>query len=145
MVKRIYVCKGRYALIDDEDAELISKADWYPAYSHKTMYARTGSRLFGKTQHPMHRLVMRALPGQIVDHINGDGLDNRRQNLRFVTAEENRHNWFEGDRFDAHNDKAIKLVETPFQKVEPLLKQWSLRMSPRLRRMRRVRRKATTQ
>lgn len=37
----------------------------------------------------MHRLIMRAKKGQILDHINGDRFDNRKENLRFCTNSQN--------------------------------------------------------
>lgn len=40
----------------------------------------------------MHRIVMEAADNQIVDHINGDRLDNRRENLRFASSSENATN-----------------------------------------------------
>lgn len=45
----------------------------------------------------MHRLIMQARPGQIVDHINRNRLDNRKANLRFVNAEQNAWNRSKAD------------------------------------------------
>lgn len=98
MVKRIWVRKGKYALIDDEDAERVSKVDWHLVQSPTTLYARTFDKRIGKSQQLLHRMVIGAQPGEIVDHINGDGLDNRRANLRIVTAAENAANRFDHDR-----------------------------------------------
>ena len=51
----------------------------------------------------MHRLIMQPSPDMVVDHINGDGLDNKRENLRIVTHGQNIRNsskfrsFFNGD------------------------------------------------
>jgi hypothetical protein len=52
----------------------------------------------GKEQRALHRVILCAKPGQIVDHINGDTLDNRRCNLRMVTARQNSTNSRPQDR-----------------------------------------------
>lgn len=74
-------------LIDDEDAGL-SKWRWSLSGSG---YARRGSRGLGRVfkQIVMHRLIVSAPDGMDVDHINGNKLDNRKQNLRVVTRSQN--------------------------------------------------------
>jgi hypothetical protein len=56
----------------------------------------------------MHRLIMGCVPfdGKIIDHINGDPLDNRKQNLRFCTHSENMHN----QKKPKHNKSGFKGV-----------------------------------
>lgn len=44
----------------------------------------------------MHRFIMNAQKGQIIDHINGNGLDNRKENLRFCTHRQNAYNLITG-------------------------------------------------
>jgi len=72
-----------YAIIDNGDWLLIKSYKWHvmctSIKSGKKLYAYT-NRL-GVTS--MHRLIMDAKSGQIIDHVNGNGLDNRRSNLRF--------------------------------------------------------------
>ena len=53
--------------------------------SRNTYYAR-----FGRSY--LHRIVVGAVAGQIVDHINRNGLDNRRCNLRFISRQGNKAN-----------------------------------------------------
>lgn len=84
------IAGGRVVLLSEEDVGLVSKYHWYGVPSKKTVYARYQDAARKVTL--MHRLILGADPGQIVDHINGNGLDNRRDNLRLVTAAQNSHN-----------------------------------------------------
>lgn len=88
-MKAIKLTNGGEALIDDEDFERFKHHPWY-CYRRRdqhTSYARAAAP--GKKTLLLHRLILGARPGQIVDHINGNGLDCRRSNLRFCTAREN--------------------------------------------------------
>ncbi|MBX3541089.1 MAG: HNH endonuclease [Chelatococcus sp.] len=91
-----------YALIDDEDAERICRFDWEVIFrtDGKVAYARTNSTKVGKDHKLLHRMVLRAPFGVAVDHANGDGLDNRKQNLRLATPSQNAANSFVQDRED---------------------------------------------
>lgn len=73
---------GRYALVSDQDYALVSKYNWYAAKYRKAFYARTNTVSNGeRTMLSMHRLIT-AFKYSEVDHRNGNGLDNRRSNLR---------------------------------------------------------------
>jgi hypothetical protein len=80
-------------LVDDEDADLISKYKWYLSPRKHTTYLQTHHYVDGKrcTLY-LHRLIIGAEQGQLVDHKNGNGLDNRRENLRFSTPSQNNMN-----------------------------------------------------
>ncbi len=78
-------------LLDAEDLHLLS-AGWHlssPGGRSKTNYVRV--YVAGKREY-LHRVVMRAGKGQRVDHINGNGLDNRKDNLRLSTPSQNNCN-----------------------------------------------------
>lgn len=92
--RRIYLSDGTWALVDEADAKRVAQFDWEMSRSARTTYARTSSKRLGSNWRLMHRLVLDARPGEIVDHINGNGLDNRRANLRLVTAAQNARNQF---------------------------------------------------
>lgn len=82
---------GEKILIDRKDLELFSKHAWYIDRSKKgqTFYlVRNGlNRTVG-----FHLDLMSVPKGLEVDHINGNGLDNRRSNLRIVTHKQNQQN-----------------------------------------------------
>lgn len=87
-MKKIPLTQGKFALVDDEDYERMLRWEWHAAKDGHTYYARSWK---GETIKlvPMHREIMRAKNGQIIDHIDGDGLNNQKANLRFCTTSEN--------------------------------------------------------
>lgn len=86
----IKLTQDKTVLVDDYDWELVSQHKWYPRTNNSGVsYARTSAKS-GNLY--MHRLIMGAKPEQQVDHINGNGLDNRRENLRLCTNQQNQWN-----------------------------------------------------
>ena len=80
----ISLSQNQVALVDDQDYDLVNQYTWYAFKCRNTYYATKNlGCVEGKwSRILMHRLIMGAQPGQFVDHKNGDGLDNRRENLR---------------------------------------------------------------
>ena len=82
--------KDRVVLFDDADEELIRSYRWNLHLTPTVTYARGypfGQRAGGLTY--MHRLLTKAERGRDVDHINHDGLYNRRSNLRVCSRSQN--------------------------------------------------------
>lgn len=87
----IQLTQSRVALIDDADLPLVLGRSWRAQKSGNKWYARSGGRR-SRTVY-MHRLILGLKPAERdVDHINGDGLDNRRRNLRRATRSQNSAN-----------------------------------------------------
>lgn len=78
----------KIAQIDGDDAVLFNGKTVYiqARGKHKKLYACIW--LNGKNT-PIHAIIMNCPPGMIVDHIDGDTLNNRRENLRVVTHKQN--------------------------------------------------------
>jgi hypothetical protein len=88
-VAEILLKTGQVVLVDDEVLAILPNVSWR---LHKG-YVRANFSKDSKTfAHFLHRFVIGAKPGQIVDHINRNPLDNRRCNLRFCTRAENARN-----------------------------------------------------
>ena len=90
-MKRIPLTQGHYAIVDDEDYEIISQYKWCIENSNSRQYA---FRKYKRTQtiKMHHCIVGYPICNLEIDHINGDGLDNRKENLRFCTHQENCRN-----------------------------------------------------
>ncbi|MDR9852943.1 HNH endonuclease [Paenibacillus sp. VCA1] len=89
-MRTITLSRGKQTVVDDEDYDQLSQFKWWvDAYG----YALTtvGGRL-NKKNIRMHRMLTGAQPGQVVDHIDGDPLNNQKANLRIVTQKENVRN-----------------------------------------------------
>ncbi len=92
----IKLTQGYVALIDPEDYERVAVRRWRAKVDERygLVYAIChvpGTGRHGKCER-LHRFILGVKPGQIVDHINGDGLDNRKANLRICTNAQNIRN-----------------------------------------------------
>jgi hypothetical protein len=86
-IERIDLGDGRFTVIDQGDAKLLAAHRW----SYSGGYAKGYD--VGRGQYVgLHRVLIGDRPGMVVDHINGDRLDNRRANLRHVSLSANRCN-----------------------------------------------------
>lgn len=90
----ITLLHGCVALIDDDAAALVAGYHWYAMRSKQTWYAvaTVGTRKSGRRTAYLHRVVLGAAAGTSVDHINHNGLDCRRANLRYATHTEQNAN-----------------------------------------------------
>ena len=93
-MKEIQLTQGKVALVDDEDFEWLNQFKWYAKKDKKTYYAAREIRLPEKRKTVlMHQVILSDLPkGLMRDHRDGDGLNNQRENLRFVTSRQNSQN-----------------------------------------------------
>ena len=90
-MKEIPLTQGKVAQVDDEDFEWLNQWRWC---FHGDGYAeRRSARISGKSHIIfMHRLIAKTPDGFETDHIDGDGLNNQRHNLRICSNAENQHN-----------------------------------------------------
>lgn len=85
MPKEIDLTQGYKAIVDDSDYELVSRYKWCVSSGETVKYARRGTlkrEPHYSTEIQMHRFILGTKRGIEIDHINGNGLDNRRENLR---------------------------------------------------------------
>jgi hypothetical protein len=87
-MKEILLTQGKVALVDDDDFIKVSSGTWCAQRAKTTFYAH-GHIPHRKKIISMHRFIMGDPEGKEIDHINGNGLDNRKENLRIVSHQEN--------------------------------------------------------
>ncbi|MDI9407802.1 MAG: HNH endonuclease [Candidatus Pacebacteria bacterium] len=99
--------KGYEAVIDAVDVPLVEGWNWHTANSRNMVYA-VRREYSGMTSVfvKMHVLIGSPPDGFLVDHINGNGIDNRRANLRHATRAQNSRN----QGIASHNTSGFKGV-----------------------------------
>lgn len=90
-IKLIPLTQGYSSIVDTEDYDLLIKHKWCVNINknHKIKYAQS---IIRDKFMSMHRLIMNPPKSILVDHINGNGLDNRKCNLRLCSSMENQRN-----------------------------------------------------
>lgn len=127
-MKQIPLTQGKFAMVDDSDFEWLNQWKWYAKKCGCKWYAyrcvRSLASKTGYTTIAMHTLIMHTPEQMQVDHIDGNGFNNQKGNLRICTPSENscyktRHkNKYKGVRklskkswiaYITHNKKSIYL------------------------------------
>lgn len=118
----IELTKGLHATIDAADVTLVEGRSWYTAYptSGRPYAASRGRKSLGEPSTLyLHILLMGRRSGLEIDHADGDGLNNRRSNLRWATRAQNQFNI--GPK--AYNPSGLKGIS-----FDPRCRKWRARI-----------------
>lgn len=110
--------RGYEAVIDADDVQLVSGMNWYACVTPWTVYP--ARKIRGSTEIRMYNVLIADKPtGFVVDHIDCNGLNNLRSNLRLATPSQNQHNkrrqknnksGLKGVSFDKKNKKWLSCI-----------------------------------
>lgn len=94
-MKEIPLTNGGVTLVDDEDYEFLSSMSWHRStykgmsYAMRCFWVRGENR---RVTYGMHRFLLIGHDGDHIDHIDRDGLNNQKSNLRVATYSQNQFN-----------------------------------------------------
>jgi hypothetical protein len=92
-MKSIRLPSGVDTFVDDEDYDYLMQFNWQERKGHSTSYVKRSSKINNRgITNYMHREIMKPGPGLVVDHIDGNGLNNCKSNLRIATHRDNLRN-----------------------------------------------------
>jgi hypothetical protein len=114
-MKEIKLSQGLFAMVDDEDYDELNQYKWYAGKNANVFYAMRMIIVNGNYKTiKMHREILNNHSKNHTDHIDGNGLNNQKENLRIVTARQNCQN--------KHTISSSKYVGVYFNKNA---KKWS--------------------
>lgn len=126
-MKQIALTQGKFALVDDEDYEYLNQFKWYAHKKKNTYYAKRELWINKKNVVlPMHKAILNPEIGQVCDHIDGDGLNNQRSNLRLCIKAENCRNQrirtgtsskFKGVSFQPSRNKWTAYITIDYKRI----------------------------
>jgi hypothetical protein len=92
--RRIYLGEGEWTIVESPDYYLLRDYNWYLYGKNRKFYVVRTTKVGNERTKTvaMHREIMNAPKGKLVDHRNSAPQDNRRENLRFATPAENVRN-----------------------------------------------------
>lgn len=88
-MKLIPLTQGKFAQVDDDDFAFLTQWKWFAHFDGNNFYA---GRQENQKELKMHRVIMNCNDGELVDHIDINGLNNQKLNLRKCTFAENLRN-----------------------------------------------------
>jgi hypothetical protein len=114
-MKEIKLTQGKVAFVDDEDFDYLNQWRWQFVFNGYTWYAHRSEYTNGKKTIRMHRLIMNAPKGVFIDHIDHNGLNNQKSNLRVCTRSENSQNRLNKHRIQY---KGVEYKPTSFKRYK---------------------------
>lgn len=88
-MREIKLTQNKIAFVDDEDFDFLSKFKWYAVKGSRTYYA---SRFVERKEIRMHNILIKHKKRNFIDHIDHNGLNNQKSNLRVCTKQQNNMN-----------------------------------------------------
>ena len=108
-MKEIKLTQGKVTQVDDDVFDYLNQFNWYAEKGYNTYYAARKITINGlKTSTRMHTVILKIDKGSICDHIDHDGLNNQKSNLRICSHFQNMRN-----RKSNHNAKSRYLGVSP--------------------------------
>jgi len=109
-MKEIPLTQGQVAIVDNEDFKELSKYKWQPSWRLNKCYAKRGEYINKKqVTIYMHRQILKITDNSEVDHIDNNGLNNQKCNLRICNRSQNQRNKNKTQNSCSSNWKGVAL------------------------------------